>query len=60
MGFVFLALLAVASVHAPAAPADAMKDAAEKFLAVLEPAQRTRAVLPFHSPAREDFRQTPR
>jgi hypothetical protein len=37
-----------------------MKDAAEKFLAVLEPAQRTRAMLPFDSPAREDFRYTPR
>ena len=34
--------------------------AAENFLATLDPAQKTRAALPFTSEERENFRYTPR
>ena len=41
-------------------PAAASKVAADKFLASLDPAEKTKAVLPFTSDERENFRYTPR
>ncbi len=41
-------------------PAAASKVAADKFLASLDPAEKTKAALPFTSDERENFRYTPR
>ena len=41
-------------------PAAVSKVAADKFLASLDPAQKTKAALPFTSDERENFRYTPR
>ena len=41
-------------------PAAASKVAADKFLATLDPARKTKAALPFTSDERENFRYTPR
>jgi len=41
-------------------PAAASKVAADKFLALLDPAQKTKAALPFTSDERENFHYTPR
>ena len=41
-------------------PAAASKVAADKFLASLDPAQKSKAALPFTSEERENFRYTPR